>query len=169
MRPVPATIHPDPIPTRTLPAAPAARTNSATVGTAASSSAAAILERVPGASLPPAGSDATCASPASDDQRRCLMLHLARSDVALDHTYQALIAEMKREAGTPPGGKEPESVRQLRLAQREWLVYRDTECRRRNRGNEGPLWAPVRAECLGEFSGTREDALARALRERTRR
>ena len=93
MRPVPATIHPDPIPTRTLPEAPAARANSATVGTAASSSAAAILERVPGASLPPAGSDATCASPASDDQRRCLMLHLARSDVALDHAYQTLIAD----------------------------------------------------------------------------
>jgi uncharacterized protein YecT (DUF1311 family) len=94
------------------------------------------------------------------------MLHLARSDVGLDRTYQALIAKMKQEAGTPPGAKEPESVHRLRVAQRAWLVYRDTECRRRNRGKEGELWAPVRAQCLGEFSSTRQEELARALRER---
>jgi uncharacterized protein YecT (DUF1311 family) len=93
------------------------------------------------------------------------MLHLARSDVALDHTYRALIAQMKRAAGTSAGAKEPESVHQLREAQRAWLIYRDTECRRRNRGKEGPLWAPVRAQCLGEFSGNRQVELARALRE----
>lgn len=167
MRPAPATIHADPIPTRTLPATPESRTTAASRGASASSPrAVAILERVPGASLPPAGSDEPCASPAAVDQRRCLMMHLARSDVALDHTYQALISSMKRDAGTPRGGKEPESVEQLRVAQRAWLVYRDSECRRRNRGKEGPLWAPARAQCLGEFSGNREEELARALRER---
>jgi uncharacterized protein YecT (DUF1311 family) len=157
MRPIPATIHADPIPPR-LPARPPTP----------NSSALAILEKVPGAALPPAGSEATCASPASADQRRCLMLHLSRSDIALDRTYQALIADLKREAGTPRGAKEPESVEQLRSAQRAWLVYRDTECRRRNRGREGPLWAPVRAQCLGEFSGQRTEELAQALRERRR-
>ena len=165
MRPVPATIHPDPIPTTRMPAAPAGRT-AAPSGAAPAARATTILERVPGAALPPAGSDEPCASPASADQRRCLMLHLARSDVALDRTYQALIADLKREAGTPVRGREPETVTQLRVAQRAWLVYRDTECRRRNRGKEGPLWAPVRAECLGEFSGQRTEELARALRER---
>ena len=90
------------------------------------------------------------------------MLHLARSDVMLDRTYQSLIADMRREAGA----KEPPSVQQLRVAQRAWLVYRDTECRRRNRGKEGPLWAPVRAQCLGEFSGQRTEELARALQDR---
>jgi uncharacterized protein YecT (DUF1311 family) len=94
------------------------------------------------------------------------MLHLARSDVALDHTYRALIAAMKRDAGAPPGDAEPQSVKELRAAQRAWLVYRDTECRRRNLGKEGPLWAPIRAQCLGEFSGYREAELSRALRER---
>lgn len=94
------------------------------------------------------------------------MLHLARSDVALDRSYQALIADMKRETGTSSAGREPEAVQQLRVAQRAWLVYRDTECRRRNRGKEGPLWAPVRAQCLGEFSGARTEELAQALRER---
>lgn len=158
MRPVPATIHPEPIPTRRLP-----------TGRDGGSSAATILEKVPGAALPPIASDAPCASPATADQRRCLMMHLARSDVGLDRTYQALIAELKRQEGTPAGAKEPESVHQLRVAQRAWLVYRDTECRQRNRGKEGALWAPVRAACLAEFSGAREQELAKLLRERTSR
>lgn len=86
------------------------------------------------------------------------MSHLARSDAGLDRTYQSLIAELKRRSDTAGGG-EPPSVLELRTAQRAWLVYRDTECRRRNRGQEGPLWAPVRAQCLGEFSGRREGEL----------
>ena len=83
------------------------------------------------------------------------MAYLARSDVTLDRNYQARIAQLKRDAGTAPGAPEPESVQRLRTAQRAWLVYRDTECRNRNRGNEGGLWAPVRARCLAEFSAQR--------------
>src|SRR5258705_6695630 len=162
MRPVPATIHPEPLPTLRLPATPPRPASPMTRG---DSSAAEILARIPGAAPPFTASD-PCASPATDDQRRCLMLHLARSDDAFDRTYQALIAQMRREAGTPPGGPEPESVRQLRVAQRAWLVRRDTECRNRNGDKEGALWAPVRAQCLGEFSGARAAELARELRDR---
>lgn len=161
MRPQPATIHPEPIRPpgeRISPAPSPGRQDDA-------ASAAATIGKVPGAITFARSSDA-CDSPAATDQRRCLMAHLARSDVTLDRNYQALIASMKREAGTPPGGREPESVQQLRAAQRAWLVYRDTECRRRNRGQEGPLWAPVRAKCLAEFSGQRAEELARALAER---
>lgn len=161
MRPAPATIHPEPIPqARMTPApaparAPAREPELAPPVTESPSSAATLLrEREP------------CASPAAPDQRRCLLLHLSRSDVTLDRNYQALIASMKREAGTPAGAKEPESVQQLRVAQRAWLVYRDTECRRRNRGREGPLWAPTRAQCLGEFSAQRAEELAKALARR---
>lgn len=103
-----------------------------------------------------------CESATTADQRRCLMSHLARSDAGLDRTYQALIAELKRTSAAVASG-EPPSVLQLRTAQRAWLVYRDTECRRRNRGKEGPLWAPVRAQCLGEFSGRREGELSDQL------
>ena len=102
-----------------------------------------------------------CASPAAADQRRCLLAYLARSDVTLDRTYQARIAELRRAANTPAGAPDPESVQRLRTAQRAWLVYRDTECRNRNRGLEGALWAPVRARCLGEFSAARAGELAR--------
>ena len=91
------------------------------------------------------------------------MSYLARSDAELDRTYQALIGEMKRRAGASPGNREPDPVLRLREAQRAWLIYRDTECRRRNRGTEGPLWAPARARCLGEFSGERASELSNSL------
>jgi uncharacterized protein YecT (DUF1311 family) len=109
----------------------------------------------------------SCASPALADQRRCLLSYLAHSDVTLDRNYQALITQLKREAGAPASGKEPATVLRLRTAQRNWLVYRDNECRRRNEGKEGPLWAPTRAQCLAEYSGQRAKELANALSTRS--
>jgi len=107
----------------------------------------------------------SCASPARDDQQRCLLGYLARSDAQLDRNYQALIRNLKSEAGTSPNASEPASVQRLRAAQRSWLVYRDDECRKRTRPREGPLWAPIRAQCLAEYSALRsrelEDALAK--------
>ena len=107
----------------------------------------------------------SCASPARDDQQRCLLGYLAKSDMLLDRYYQALIVRLKSEAGTRASAPEPASVQRLRTAQRAWLVYRDDECRKRTAAQEGPLWAPVRAQCLAEYSGLRarelEDALAK--------
>ena len=108
----------------------------------------------------------SCASPALDDQRRCLLGYLARSDAQLDRDYQALISQLKSEAGTKRGAPEPPSVQRLRTAQRAWLVYRDEECRRQTRPQEGPLWAPVRAECLAEYSALRARELQDALAKR---
>ncbi|MEO8562067.1 MAG: lysozyme inhibitor LprI family protein [bacterium] len=108
----------------------------------------------------------SCASPAPADQRRCLMAYLARSDVALDRNYQALITALKRESGPLPAAREPATVVRLRTAQRNWLVYRDDECLRRNAGIEGPLWAPTRAKCLSEYSERRTKELANALSSR---
>jgi uncharacterized protein YecT (DUF1311 family) len=104
-----------------------------------------------------------CESPALADQKRCLMAYLARSDLELDRAYQAVIAEMKRQSPPAGKGREPDVVHKLRVQERAWLVYRDTECRRLNRGKEGPLWAPVRAECLGTFSAHRAGQLRAAL------
>jgi len=86
------------------------------------------------------------------------------SDVDLNNTYQELIRELKRQHGTAPGRREPDQVLRLREAQRAWLVYRDRECRSRNRGREGTLWAPVRAYCLSEFTDAREAELQASLR-----
>jgi uncharacterized protein YecT (DUF1311 family) len=107
----------------------------------------------------------SCASPAREDQQRCLLGYLAKSDEILDRNYQALITRLKSETGTRAGAPEPASVTRLRNAQRAWLVYRDDECRKRTIALEGPLWAPVRAKCLAEYSALRarelEDALAK--------
>ena len=107
----------------------------------------------------------SCASPAADDQQRCLEGYLARSDLRLDRRYQALVTQLKSEAGTRAGAKEPATVQRLRTTQRNWVAYRNEECRKRTAASEGPLWAPVRARCLEEYSALRErefdDALAK--------
>lgn len=108
----------------------------------------------------------SCASPASDDQQRCLMGYLAKSDLMLDRYYQALILRLKSEAGTKSGAPEPPTVQRLRSAQRAWLVYRDDACRQRTKPTEGPLWAPVRAKCLAEYSTLRARELDDALAKR---
>ena len=111
----------------------------------------------------------SCASPARDDQQRCLTGYLAKSDALLDRYYQALILRLKSEAATTSRSTEPPSVQRLRTAQRAWLVYRDDECRRRTRPREGPLWAPVRAQCLAEYSAVRAQELQEALARRKAR
>jgi uncharacterized protein YecT (DUF1311 family) len=108
----------------------------------------------------------SCASPARDDQQRCLLGYLAKSDALLDRYYQALILRLKAEAGATSSATEPSAVQRLRTAQRAWLVYRDEECRRRTRPREGPLWAPIRAECLAEYSALRARELDDALAKR---
>jgi uncharacterized protein YecT (DUF1311 family) len=101
-----------------------------------------------------------CSSPGSANQQQCVRSRLAAADKRLNGVYRALITEMRRQEGVRPGGKDPASVERLRAAQRSWLVYRDTECRRRGRGSEGALWARTRVACLGEFSVRRANELA---------
>jgi len=101
-----------------------------------------------------------CSSPGSANQQECVRSRLAAADKRLNGVYRALITEMRRQEGVKPGGKDPASVERLRAGQRSWLVYRDTECRRRGRGSEGALWAQTRVACLGEFSVRRANELA---------
>jgi uncharacterized protein YecT (DUF1311 family) len=108
----------------------------------------------------------SCASPAAEDQKRCLEGYLARSDAGLDRSYQALITQLKAEAGTRASAAEPATVQRLRTIQRKWVDYRDDECRKRTHASEGPLWAPVRAKCLEQYSVLREKEFADALSKR---
>ena len=101
-----------------------------------------------------------CNSSTAENQSECLRVSLASADARLNRIYRALITEMRRQEGVPPGAKDPASVQRLRVAQRTWLVYRDNECRRRGRGKEGALWAKPRARCLGQFSARRANELA---------
>lgn len=119
------------------------------------------------ASVPPTAAPAArrtgasaCNSPTPADQQACVKSTLASTDMRLNRIYRALITEMRRKEGVGNGAKDPPSVQRLRVAQRAWLVYRDTECRRRGRGKEGRLWARPRVKCLGEFSARRANELA---------
>jgi uncharacterized protein YecT (DUF1311 family) len=78
----------------------------------------------------------------------------------MNRIYRALITEMRRQENVPAGAKDPASVQRLRVAQRAWLVYRDTECRRRGRRTEGRLWARPRVRCLGQFANRRANELS---------
>ena len=107
----------------------------------------------------------SCASPATEDQQRCLSAYLATSNLVLDRYYQALILRLESEAGVPSGA-EPPAVQRLRATQQAWVAYRDEACRRRLRGREGVLWAPARARCLIDYSMQRANELAGVLAER---
>jgi uncharacterized protein YecT (DUF1311 family) len=78
----------------------------------------------------------------------------------MNRTYRALITEMRLQEGVKGNAKDPASVQRLRIAQRSWLVYRDTECRKRARGREGARWARPRVRCLGQFANRRANELA---------
>ena len=124
--------------------------------------AAAPVARAP-VTAPVPGAESGCDSEAASEQRRCLMAHIARNDAGLNAAYRSVVDEMKRQSPPAADGREPEVVRKLRAQERAWLEYRDTQCLRRTRDKEGPLWAPVRAQCLGEFSAAREEQLLAAL------
>lgn len=110
-----------------------------------------------------------CNSPAKANQEACVRRGLAATDMRLNRIYRALLTEMRRQEGVRPGQKDPPSVERLRVAQRAWLVNRDTECRRRGRGTEGTLWARPRVQCLGEFAGRRANELADSFSRLTAR
>lgn len=115
---------------------------------------------VPAGAAPRLSGTRACSSPALENQSTCVRVLLADADMRLNRTYRALLTEMRRQEGAGGGDKDPPSVERLRVAQRAWLVYRDTECRRRGRGKEGPLWARPRVRCLAEFSRRRANELA---------
>ncbi len=101
-----------------------------------------------------------CNSPLPANQSECVRITLAATDMRLNRIYRALITEMRRQEKVGPGAKDPPSVQRLRVSQRSWMVYRDSECRRRGRRREGALWARPRVRCLGEFSVRRANELA---------
>ncbi len=101
-----------------------------------------------------------CTSPTLANQSECLRTLLPAADARMNRIYRALITEMRRLEGVPGGAKDPASVQRLRVAQRAWLVQRDTECRRLGRGKEGPRWARPRVQCLGGFADRRANELA---------
>lgn len=103
---------------------------------------------------------AACNATGLENQNECVRALLPPADARMNRIYRALITEMRSKEGVASGAKDPASVQRLRVAQRAWLVYRDTECRRRGRGKEGARWARPRVRCLGEFANLRANELS---------
>jgi uncharacterized protein YecT (DUF1311 family) len=110
--------------------------------------------QVPSTDVNPASGD-PCDSPAMDDQRSCLNRYIARNDANLNRVYGELISQARQS-----GGAELEE--RFRVQQRAWIIERDEGCRA-SRSEEGPLWARVRARCLGNYSDRRTLELQAAL------
>ena len=110
--------------------------------------------QLPPSNNAPASGD-PCDSPASDDQRTCLNRYIARNDVNLNRVYGELISQARQS-----GGSELEE--RFRQQQRAWIIERDENCRQ-GRAEEGPLWARVRARCLGNYSDRRTLELQASL------
>lgn len=144
----------------TRPAVPAVNTPPAAAKPAPSPAAATPAAPTPARTAPRLSGTRACSSPTLENQSECIRVSIAAGDARLNRIYRALITEMRRQEGVAPGAKDPPSVVRLRVAQRAWLVYRDTECRRRGRGKEGALWARPRARCLAQFAGQRANELA---------
>ena len=147
---VPSTISPSPAPAppAAAPSPPPAPPPAARARTAPAAAAARLT-----------GTRA-CTSAGLENQSECLRALLPGADARMNRIYRALITEMRLQEGVKPGARDPASVQRLRVAQRAWLVYRDTECRRRGRGKEGARWARPRVRCLGEFANRRANELS---------
>ncbi len=101
-----------------------------------------------------------CNATGMENQNECLRALLPAADARMNRIYRALITEMRLKEGVRGNAKDPASVQRLRVAQRAWLVSRDTECRRRGKGKEGARWARPRVRCLGDFANRRANELS---------
>jgi serine/threonine protein kinase len=104
-----------------------------------------------------------CRIATTPDQRACLRAHAALTDAPLERVYNSLLAEMRRTSGVAPDAPDPHEVRQLRVAQRNWIARRERTCMRDQATSDGGLWAPPLFDCFTEMSATRRRDLAAAL------
>jgi uncharacterized protein YecT (DUF1311 family) len=101
-----------------------------------------------------------CDSPASADQQQCLMSSVQRNDAPLNDVYQRLIVALRHQAGAQDADPDPQSVLDLRDAQRKWLESRDAAC---HGAGDGPLYARTRAQCFADQSAQRTRELQQML------
>jgi uncharacterized protein YecT (DUF1311 family) len=105
-----------------------------------------------------------CAIAAAADQRACLDAYIAQGDAPLMQAFDALVVEMRRVAGTPPGALDPQTVDRVRVEQRAWLSIRNAECPRTRPAGSEPFWAQSRSECFVEMSASRTAELRDAVK-----
>jgi uncharacterized protein YecT (DUF1311 family) len=108
---------------------------------------------------PPPATD-VCDSPALADQHRCLMNSVAQTDHGLNDVFQKLVAALRKQANVSDSDPDPQSVTDLRAAERRWLEQRDDAC---HTVGDGPLYARARAACFADQSSARVEELQQQL------
>ena len=101
-----------------------------------------------------------CASPESEDQHKCLMAAIDRNDRELNSVFGRLVAALRRQASAASSDPDPDTVEELRAAQRKWLEERDAACRA---VGERPLYARERSSCFAQQSSDRARELKKML------
>lgn len=101
-----------------------------------------------------------CAAPNSADQRACLGQLIKENDTELNAVFRRLLTAMRRKANIADQDPEPQSIVDLREAERKWVESRDLACRG---VGGGPLYARTRAACYAEQSARRTRELQQML------
>jgi len=133
--------------------------------------------KIPAASskaVPPNGEpgwvpSSRCRIAATADQRACLAAYIEIGDAGMNRTFDALVGELRRVAGTPLGAPDPPAVQRIRVEQRVWLGVRDNECPRQAPPGGGLFWAQAQSECFAEMATARTAELRDAVRRLSRK
>ena len=110
-----------------------------------------------------------CLIAATQDQRACLEAYIAAGDAGLIQTFDALVSEMRRVAGTAPGGPDPQTAIRARVEQRAWLSVRNAECPRTAQPGTGLFWAEAQSACFTEMAASRTAELRDAVKRLKRK
>jgi uncharacterized protein YecT (DUF1311 family) len=106
---------------------------------------------------------------ATADQRACLAAYIEAGDASMNQTFDSLVTELRRVAGTPPRAPDPSTVQRIRVEQRVWLSVREAECPRQAAPSAGELWAEAQSQCFTEMAASRTKELHEAVRGLRRR
>jgi len=101
-----------------------------------------------------------CASSETGDQRTCLGQLIKENDVELNAVFRRLLTAMRRKANIADQDPEPQSIVDLREAEKKWVEDRDVACRG---VGAGPLYARTRAACYAGQSARRTRDLRQML------
>ncbi len=101
-----------------------------------------------------------CASAEPGDQRSCLTQLIKDNDVELNSVFRRLVTAMRRKANIADQDPEPQSLVDLREAEKKWVGDRDVACRG---VGAGPRYARTRAACYADQSSKRTRELRQML------
>jgi uncharacterized protein YecT (DUF1311 family)/tRNA A-37 threonylcarbamoyl transferase component Bud32 len=112
---------------------------------------------------------ARCRFGTTADQRACLGAYVEAGDATLNRTFDSLVSELRRVAGTPAGAPDPLTVQRIRVEQRTWLNVREAECPRQPAADAGEFWAQAQSQCFAEMADSRTKDLRDAVRRLSRK